>query len=269
LHITKSITDNDVYILAVAAHRVVINLDYKGVLILDERLNELAQVELFDGIIHQDAFIGGDCVVLHCEERCFVHVDTRTCACTVIPYDEALPELPYLHLYQWVGDALYLLASGAVTIVKVDIKAKIARIADEVPAEITLRRDWEKLKAHKYMVWTAYPDRPSAVVEAGSQLLETDYLHDTSRVLEIERIEEFHDIEAYQGYVAQISEKQVAVSYQGKTVRIQPPGELAYFMHGKFLTANNEDCIVLLSGRYDDSKVNRLDLYSLQGGLFS
>jgi len=113
------------------------------------------------------------------------------------------------------------------------------------------------------MVWTEYPDRRLAIVETPSRrLMELDWSSGALRPLDAERAE-FHDIEACGGRIAQVSEAQVAVSHGGRTVVIRPPLQHGYFMRAKFLEAGGDLRIVLLSGRYDDPSVNRLDICSL------
>ena len=252
----KIINDNDLYFLEVVGGRIIINDNYKGVIILDEDFNELYKLSIFTDFAVDLSFKKADCIVICCyEKHCFVCVDVYTLEYQVIPFSSRMKNMFFQNYYIWKEDILILMADNGSSIVQIDLKS----------FEIILIKDTEMMGQYKvfkefnnFLCYKTYADENCVLVESSSDIFLIDCQNGT-RSFKGHHLIDFHDIEVFCEYVLQISETKILISNTEENIELFPSTPNYRFLRAKFVRHESNLFLVLLSCSNSNSQLAKLE----------
>jgi len=265
----KIFTNNDVYSIDIVSNKIVINDNYEGFIILDSNLNIEKAIKVMDDMILYTSYsyTKNNMIVYCCydtDDPCLVYLDVNTYEFKIV-YLEQFKEIVFLRLYYWDNNELILLDynENELTLYQVDIQNGTIKKVNHHAAlseHKTVFDDWSYL--HPYGVYKVYPYIHCAVIEDNGSLHKFDYSTGTKTVLEIERIN-FHDIEIGIDSVTQISQDQVLVWHDGKSISLFPSSDEYSFYRAKLIMITGDEYLVLLSHSMAKSSLSQIDMYCL------
>jgi hypothetical protein len=104
-------SENDIYFLEVISSKIVINNNYKGIIILSQDLEILKEVDIFDDIMIYSGYINeiSEELLLFCpENECLVYVNINTYEWKVINICGNLNNIVFSPVYMWDINELIL-----------------------------------------------------------------------------------------------------------------------------------------------------------------
>lgn len=266
----KDFSNNDIYFMETVSDKIIINENYDGVLILDNNLNVLKRIKLFDGRVIDTIFKKDKKVVLYCyENQCFVYIDIELFHYKIIPLSNDLEDMVFLSLYEWRDNNLILLADDGAISVCVNLDDNAVRIMskDNISASgFSVYDDWETLKS--YTIHKVYPERKEAVVESNRVIKFINYKENTQTILDAEPFEVsplyFYDIEVCEKCIAQISEKKIVLYSQFSDHKnLVLPQSQYNFIRGKFYIIDGVINFFILSSDNSDPNKFGIEKYML------
>lgn len=104
-------SNNDMYVMEVVSDRIIVNNNYKGVLILDNNLNLIKKINLFKDIIVYKSYINRASMemLLFCEEnQCMVYINLINYNHKIISLKNELEDIMFSNIYQWNSSGVVL-----------------------------------------------------------------------------------------------------------------------------------------------------------------
>jgi hypothetical protein len=268
MKLSKEFTGNDIYFMEVVGDKIIINDNYKGIYILDNDLNVEKNIKLLDDMIIDTSFKKENEILLCCyENECLIYFRVDTCDYKVIQLSDELKEMSFISLYEWKYDDILLLADNGTIIIQINtINGNISVIPNDIieKSNFSICNDWSKLD--KYIIHNVYPNIFNVIVEIDNRLMLMDYKNNVVTELKIDYIA-FHDIEICCDYIIQISENEILINHKDKSVRIYPQQQEESFLRCRFITINEDICIVILIGNNTNSLVGAIERYSIKTDL--
>ena len=259
----KCFKNNDIYFIEKVKDKIIINDNYKGITILDSKLEIIKSVSVFDEIVFDKSYIKDREIILYCyENECFVYFNTDTFGYKVIPIEKSLSGISFLSsysIYEWEGNELIILADDGSSLVRINAVKGIVQKEDAENGVHSIKNNWEKLR--KLQVHKVYPSYNTAVIEMDNIVKKVNYVNGLEEC--IAKIEdEFHDVEVYDDFCALISERGVSIMHSGETIKSLKCHNGFRFLRGKFINNKQDILFLVLSSSNADSSVCFLQEYS-------
>lgn len=263
----KKFTNNDIYFMEVVKEKIIINDNYDGVLILDSDLNILKSIKLLEEMSIDMSFVNNQEIVLYCyENQCLIYINIDTYVYKIISLSTDFEDKVFLSLYEWVDTDLFLIADDGdfftyVNLNSGEVQSAGRDIIDKCSCSI--KNDWKKLS--QFLVHKIYAQREEAVIEKSNVIKLINYKKQEGAILDIEPFEMeplfFYDVEVMENCTAQISEKEILLYYTNKKSTLLPNYPQYSFVRGKFIRANDEIFILLLSSSNSESSEAVIEKY--------
>lgn len=266
---TKKFT-SDIYFMEAVADKIIVNDNYRGVMILDYDLKVEQQLTLTDNLVIDMSFIKKNEIVLVCyDNQCLIHINIHLLHYRIIPMDEKLQEKSFLQLFEWKDNELTLLADEGEEIVYINLYDGSLRTVQRETTDEDLPAvcyDWDNIKA--FTMHKAYPGRGEAIVEADHLIKRMRYREGAESILEVDPFETepwfFYDIELMRDVCLQVGEKAVLLSKGKDRHHFITKGKNERFVRGRFVLENDKISFMLLSGNESDGMQSIIEKYELE-----
>ncbi len=247
-------TNKDLYVLETINNFVITNDGYSGITILDNNLNLVKNIPLFDGIIIYFVykhFLKSEILLYCCDNTCIVWVNLLDFSYKVIPLDTINSHIIFSPIYFWDNDIsvfttysneFYILNSEK-TIVK---KASID----------TIKQNYSELydflaNVMQHLPCYPFPGLQNNYVIEDSINNSVSFIED-SNVKTIQPINfSYHDIIVYSKhlitFIGETSIQIIDIENQKKNVSLSPAKNYQ-FLRARFLYNNEKINLITLSG---------------------
>ena len=241
--------NNDAYFMEIVNNMIVVNDNYKGLIIFDSELRLIEKIELIEELTIYASFKNGNKILLFCPDNgCFIYVNIELRVKKIIPLTE-FDNYLFSTIYDWDQENL-ILSDYQGHFIKVDLNKGVLAKVDSNDMECqNIREDYDKLSGVKiYKVCGL--EKEAFIQFSDSNYSLVDYKQNINILRNFEK-EQYHDFEAINGYLAKIGENKVEILFNNN-IEVRYSSEYYDFLKGKFMLENGEVYLFLLSG-------NRLD----------
>ncbi|WP_291584053.1 hypothetical protein [Clostridium sp. UBA6640] len=160
--------NNDIYFIEILSDKIIINDNYNGILILDNNLELIKKLEVFDDITIYSSFSNNvnEEILLFCpDNECMVYIDLKTYEYNVIYLNNGLENLIFSNLYEWNENGLAL-STYKGEFYSIYIDEKIIQKIDYKEVKTLYSRLYKFYqKSTKQKVIKVFPDEYIAIIE--------------------------------------------------------------------------------------------------------
>ncbi|APC40576.1 hypothetical protein [Clostridium estertheticum] len=257
--------DNDIYFIGNLADKIIINDNYNGILILDNNLELIKKLEIFDDITVYSHFINNvdEEILLFCpDNECMVYINVETYEYKVIYLKNGLENLIFSNLYEWSVNGLVLSTYNG-EFYSICIDEKIIEKIDYKEVERLYPKLYKFYKeSTKQKVIKLFPDEYIAIIEEEKRNINAfNYKEQTKHVLNNASIN-FIDIEFKDGIFVLVDENIIEII----TIRdkeILHPDENYIFLKAKFVSKLDCICLVTLSSSNSNAGYSKIDMFQI------
>ena len=202
--------NNDAYFMEIVNNMIVVNDNYKGLIIFDSELRQIKKIELIEELAIYTSFKNGNEILLFCPDNgCFIYVNIELNKKKIIPLAE-FDNYLFSTVYDWNQENL-ILSDYQGHFIKVDLSKGVLVKVDS--------------------------DSNYSLVDCRQNI----------NILQNFEKEQYHDFEAINGYLAKIGENKVEILFNNN-IEVRYSSEYYDFLKGKFMLENGEVYLFLLSG---------------------
>ncbi|KKB75167.1 MULTISPECIES: hypothetical protein [Bacillus] len=256
LEITQCNLDKDVYFMEVFPGKIVINDDYEGIMVLDDRLNVIEKIGLEDIVVDasfKNALTEELAVFFHDDKRLF-YFDLKSMAHKVCDIEGDLPVLSKYHVW------------GSDEIVFVTYDGEFYRYGTRDNAFHRIEQAYVKEKYDSfYAFWEETKDLPVVRYDAEKSEIIVNTRNNRYYVYQSGRDKIFltsaykpHDVDFSGNAALFIQENIIELADQTERITIAPGGRMA-FLRGGFLGRGK---IAVLCSHNDDL-ISQITVYQL------
>lgn len=239
--------NNDAYLLATAKDYIVINDNYRGLLVLDYELKPVSNIGLGEDIVFDHVFCRENTLLLFCGERREFHfVDLTAGEQRAIPLDGDWLCSP---IYDWEGNEVTLFGYAGEKL-RIDLKGGSACLAENGDSKV-------KAMIEKGII-SYNREEKLAICANGAAALIDRITGRTVRRIPME--EGFHDYAVRGGQFMAVAEDKVLV-LNGQNREVLSPRENCFFMRGRFFSREREEGFILLSGSKANARECSVEKY--------
>lgn len=253
--------NNDIYFMDVLEEVLVVNDNYRGILIFDSELRQIARIDLLEDFSIYSSLKKGKELLLICPENgCFIYIDLNLRQKKIIELAE-FDNLFFSPIYDWNKEKLILVDSRG-CFIKVDFsKGCLTEIHSNCVECQMISDNYAKLK--RFKVLKNYIGEKEALIEFSDLNLRIiGYDRDIQVIKEIKK-EQYHDFEWWDDYIVKIGEDKVEGVFRGRA-EIYWPSKGYEFLRGKIMLKNGEVYLFLLSSSKMDSKCIKIEKHKLE-----
>lgn len=256
--------NNDIYFMEVLSDKIITNDNYDGILILDNNLNLIKRLKIFEGITVYSTFINNnEEILLFCpDNECMVHINIANYEYKVIYLKNGLENLIFSTLYEWNENGLvlttykgefYSICLYKKTIQKIDYK-EIERLYPK------LYEFYQESIKHK--VVKVFADEYIAIIDDEKRNINMlNSKGQTKHVLN-NATTNFLDIQFREGTFAIVNENTIEIiTTHDKGVLY--PNKDCIFLKARFLSKPNDICLVALSSSQSNVNYSKIDMFQL------
>ena len=254
----RFISDNDIYFMEILDDLIVINDNYCGVIILNNNLEQVNKIELFDDITIYSSFKHSKELLLFCPDNdCFVYLNLYRYA--IIPL-ESFKNCIFSPLYFWDKDNVILIDyQGHLVNVNL-IQKRLGFIDENNKIWGKIRKEMKKMEGFwPYKIYEK--EKRAIVISDNSRVRLIDYNQSTKVINEFNK-EEYHDFEWVNEYLVKISDDKVKVYYNNKDI-IDKASKQYIFLKGKIMELDKSKFFFLLyapRGNLSESRIEKIEL---------
>lgn len=251
--------------MEVLSDKIIINDNYDGILILDNNLDLIKRLNIFEGITVYSAFINNnEEMLLFCpDNECMVYINIANYEYKVIYLNNGFESLIFSTLYKWNENGLvlttykgefYSVSVYEKTIQKIDNK-EIERLYPKL-----YKFHQELIKQHK--VIKIFPYEYIAIIEDEKRnIYMLNFKNQIKYVLDITSVN-FLDIEFREGTFAIVNENIIEIiTTQNKSVL--NPNKNYIFLKARFLSKLNDIYLVILRSNQSNVNYSKIDMFQL------
>lgn len=261
---TKEFKQSDIYFMEVLSDKIIINDNYDGILILDNNLDLIKRLNIFEGITVYCSFINNsEEMFLFCpDNECMVYIDIANYEYKVIYLNNGLESLIFSNIYEWNENGLvlttykgefYRVCAYERTIQKIDYK----EIEKSYP---DLCKFQQQLKKHK--VIRAFPHEYIAIIDDEKRNINILNVKDQTKYVLNNATVNFLDFEFRGGTFVIVNENIIEIiTTQDKSVL--HPNKNYIFLKARFLSIQNDICFVTLSSSQSNVNYSKIDIFQL------
>lgn len=240
--------NNDIYLLSSTKDYIVINNNYRGLLVLNHDLEFKSNIDLSPDTIIDCVFSHENMLLMFCSERnLFIYIDLVTGYYKQIPID--VDNWICSPIYEWRGDKVTLFNYSGKKLI-IDIKYATVYFTEKIHYRM-------KELISKKIISFNYIE---GIAVGGTEEVEVLNCKTGNIICRIPVEGSYHDYEIRKSYFMEIGESNVVLLSNQKKRRLQP-NENYFFMRGKFFTNAKEEGIILLSGDKSNVKKCLLEKY--------
>lgn len=234
--------DNDIYFMEILDNFIITNYNYKGILILDDNLNIIDTLVLFEGMLIYDSFKMGNKILLYClENDCFVYIDIITREISKIEIVQK-NDCVFSKLYDWDGNNIILrdYYNNYMIIDLSKMETFERKIKENKQSSII---NIDRILDNKKVV--KYDSENKIVIVQGdeSNIIFFNIKNSITCVRTCDR-EDFHDFEMFRDCFIKISENRIELNFAKDNTTIYP---LDDYMFCRAKIMSNNMCLYVLS----------------------
>ncbi len=244
----KYINNNDVYFLACVNNKIVINDNYKGVLILDSQLNMIDAIEIIDDLVIYSYYVYRNNILLYCpENNNIVFLDVESGNNLIISLSGFESEI-FGDVYGWDNDKI-ILSTYKGKYICIDLLNQNPKLSYCNGNGTQVQKDYDILK--NYTVHKVFSDVARALV-GNEELCLIDY---RKHMVLLEKIkqEQYHDYELMNHCLVKIGENSINITNCKNEVVLKPMKGYIY-LRAKFLKVNEVSYIITLASCTDNTE---------------
>jgi len=257
--------NNDVYFIEILSDKIIINDNYNGILILDNNLELIKRLEVFEEITIYSSFINNvnEEMLLFCpDNECMVYINLKTYEYKVIYINNGLENLIFSNLYEWNENCLAL-STYKCEFYSICIDEKIVQKIDYKEVERLYYELYEFYReSTKQKVIKIFPDEYIAIIEDEKCNINAfSYKKQTKHNLNDGSIN-FIDIQFKEGTFVLVDENTIEIiTPNGKEVL--HPDENYIFLKAKFVSKLNCTYLVTLSSSNSNIDHSKIDMFEI------
>ena len=239
------IYENDIYFIEAIKNKFIINDNYKGIMIFDNKLNLIKKMKLFKDLIIELSLKNENKLLLICPENDrIIYIDFDYYQYHTILLGDEFRDFIFSPLFEWDEDKI-MLSDYNGNFAKLDlINLKINKI-NKNTSNLSIKKTYGKL--NQLYVRKVFVLEKKAILENRSErLCLIDYTEDITPVIEIPK-EEFHDFEIMNEYIAEIGEYKIIIpNIEKREIHKYFPEKGNRFLRGKFMVEGKRTVFYLL-----------------------
>ena len=242
---------NDIYFLEIVGDKVVINDNYKGILIFDDRFNLVKKIDIFEEIIVDFTIKGKNGILFFCcNKEILLYLVRETLQYSII-YLKDFCDGIFSPLYIWENDFV-LLSDYKGNMAKIDLKKEKLSLVEAKAIEVK-RFENLYMDLRKLHVLKNDEIKKIAFVKKENDLIELVNYEDEIQTIYKLREGKFHDFEYEGNYISAIGEDETCVIdiKSGKIQKCYSENGW-YMMRGKFMIKKDKIFFFLLEGNKAD-----------------
>ena len=257
--------DNDIYFIQTISDKIIINDNYVGILILDNNLNIIRKLRIFEGIIVYNSFVNSvnEEVLLFCpDNECMVYVNLINYEYKVIYIKNELQSLIFSNIYEWNENGLvlttykgefYNICINGKSIHKIDYK-------DAIKMYAKLYKIFQESKKHK--VFKVFSNENIVIMDYDeSNISIFNYKDKTKRILNSVTLD-FIDINYRQGILTLVNENKVEIITNNDKSIIYPEEDYI-FLQVRIIRKLNRFFLIVLSSSKSSASFSRVEMFQL------
>ncbi|NFH70234.1 hypothetical protein FDC35_12740 [Clostridium botulinum] len=261
---TKEFEKNDIYFMEVLSDKIIINDNYDGILILDNNLDLIKRLNVFEDMTIYSAFVNNnEEMLLFCpDNECMVYINIANYEYKVINLNNGLENLIFSTLYEWNDNGLVLTTyKGEFYSVSVYQKS-IQKIGYE-----EIERLYPKLyKFHQESITRKiikiFPYECVAIIEnEKGNINMLNFKNQTENVLNNVTVN-YLDIEFREGTFVIVNENTIEI-ITTHDKRVLNPNKNYIFLKARVIDKTNDICIVILSSSQLNVNYSKIDMLQL------
>ena len=243
-----NINNNDVYFLACVNDKILINDNYKGMLILDSELNMIDAIEIMDDLVIYSYYVYQNKILLYCpENNNIVFLDVESGKYIIISLSGFESEI-FGDVYELDDDKI-ILATYKGNFICIDLLNQNPKLSYYNGNGTQVQKDYDIFK--NYTVHKVFPDVTRALV-GNEELCLIDY---RKHMVLLERIkqEQYHDYELMNHCLVKIGENNINMTNCKNEVVFKPMKGYIY-LRAKSLKVNEVSYIITLASCNDNAE---------------
>lgn len=257
--------DNDIYFIEILSDKIIINDNYNGILILDNNLELIKRLEIFDDITVYSSFINnidGEILLFCPDNECMVYINVETYEYKVIYLKNGLENLIFSNLYEWNMNQLVLSTYNG-KFYKICIDEKIIQKIDYEEVERLYPKLYEFYQeSTKQKVIKVFSDQCIAIIEEEKHNINAfNYKKQTKHALN-NASSNFIDIEFKEGIFVLVDENIIEI-IAANDKQVMHPDENYIFLKAKFVSKLDCICLVTLSGSNSNVGYSKIDMFPI------
>lgn len=249
----KKWNGNDIYFMETLNSRLLINDNYEGVLILDNKLELLKKIKIYKGLIIERAIKNNNEILLICSENeKIIYINSLSYKYKIIQLKK-FGNINFSDFYEWDEKKVFLLDYKG-NLFHLDlIKFQLQVVNNENKMELSIQKMAAQIG--KFYIQKVFLSEKKVIIQKESNVLELlDYINEMNPIIEFPKVH-YYDFEMCDNFLAAISEKQVfIVNVISRKYQYYFSEEGYRFLRGKFMLEKNKIFFILLSG-------NKRDIY--------
>lgn len=265
MNIFEKIDNNDIYFIEIVSNVVVINDNYGGIQILDDKFNIIKKIELFEGLKIYNSYVKDNELILYCyENECLIYINIYSFESRIIKLSIEFNDIIFTPFFEWNDNDLFLIDYDNTTAVHINLFKTSVTVMDKNyinKYEVKIQDDWNELK--KYLIHKVYPVKNLAILESNHELILYNFKQNFKSKLNVQKIK-FHDIELSELNVAQISEEQILLFTGEKYITLKPELEGYVFLRAKFGTIDDITYVFVLMACNYESRLNIIKRFRIE-----
>lgn len=258
-------SDNDIYFIQTISDKIIVNDNYDGVLILDNNLNLIKVLKIFEGITVYSSFLNNinEEILLFCpDNECMVYINLTNYDYKVIYLKNGFEELVFSNIYEWNMNCLilstyngefYSVSINENNIQKIDYK--------EVEKEYTELYTFY-CESKNYEIFRLFLDKNIAIINEKDRNIHMVIYKDQTKHVFYNVTTNFIDIDYREGVLAIVNENMVEIATKDDKVLIYPE-ENYMFLQGRLLNKLNSIYFIGLSSSNLNNSYSRVDMFQL------
>ena len=258
---TIDISTNDVYFLETVNDNIIINNNYNGIIIMDDKLNTVKVYNLFNDLIIDYSFKKNNEILLFCiHNKKIIHIDLIKYTFNFISYGF---NETFLNPIDWIGDDVILMDNNDCLKI-LNLKSNTINIPDVNNMYYCTKGTYLKLRG--YRLYKNFPFIKKAVVKIGTG--EFNLIDYTKNIKTIAKIPfgNFHDFDIINNYIVGIAENEIMI------VNLNHP-TIDYstflnnwnysYLRAKFMIAKNVVFMFILNSYKSNNLISKIEKYRL------
>ncbi len=247
--------NNDIYFLAIVNNRIVINNNYKGILILDEDLNVINDIDIISDFVIYSYYTFQEKILLYCpESEVIVLLNVESFECKIVSLC-GFEDENFRQVFGWNNNYV-ILSTDSGQFVQIDWLSEHPKISVCDCTEIAIHDYYSFL--NQYVILKVFPNIKTALIE-NDKLYLIDY--EKHKILKegIKR-EKCHDYELMGMCLVQIGENEIYIAQENEEVLLNPEKGYIY-LRVKPFDKDLKGYFVVLSSSNRNVKISKIEKY--------
>lgn len=241
---------NDIYFMETINGRLLINYNYEGVLILDNELELLKKIKIYNGLVIERAVKKNNEILLICSENeKLVYINCLSYKYKIIQIKK-FGNINFSDFFEWDENQVFLLDYKG-NLFRLDLAKFQLQVAHDEKKAISIQKI--RTNINTFSIQKIFLSEKKVIVKKTSNVLELlDYTNNMKLIAEFPK-SHYYDFEMCGNFLAAISENKVVIlNISNMKYQLYFSEEGYRFLRGKFMLEINNIFFVLLSGNKSD-----------------